>query len=73
MKNNLIQTWKVINKALNMTINITRLEMMSIINDNKIYTDVSQICELFNDKFSSLGSRVNETIPPPSSEDEMSS
>ena len=53
-------------------VNIKRLEMKSIINNNKINTDVSLICEVFNDKFSLVVSRIHETIPPLSSANEFS-
>ena len=46
--------------------------MKSIINDNRTYSDVSHVCELFNDHFTSVNSRIHKTFPPPSSEDEFS-
>ena len=62
-KNNLRETWNVINKVLSKTSNRNRLEIKSRVNDNRIYTDGFEICELFNDFFTSESSRSHESIP----------
>ena len=71
-RNNLRQTWNVINKVLSKTSNRSRLEIKTIVSDNRIYTDGFEICEIFNDFFTSVSSRVHESIPPLMSEDEFS-
>ena len=61
-----------VNKVLSRTGNRSRLEIKSIIKDNRIYKDGFEICELFNDFFTSVSSRIHDSIPPPISEDEFS-
>lgn len=48
--------------------NRPRPETKPIMSDNRTFTDVSEICELFNDCFASVSSRFHATIPPLSSE-----
>ena len=71
-KNNLREAWKVINKVLSKMEKRSRLEVKSILNDNRIYTDGLQICELFNKYFSSVSSKIHESIPSPTSENDFS-
>ena len=70
MKKNARQTWNVINKVLIKPGNRSRPEI--IIFDNRICTDGFDICELFNEFFTSVSGRILESIPPPISEDEFS-
>ena len=50
----------------------SRLEVKSIVKDNRIYTDGLQICELFNEYFSSVSTKIHDSIPSPTSEDDFS-
>ena len=60
------------NKVLSRTEKRSRLEAKSIFNDNRIYTDGFEICELINEIFSSVSSRIHESIPPTLSDDDFS-
>ena len=66
------QTWNVINKLLSKTGNRSRLEIKLIIKNNRINTNGFEICEMFNDFFTSVSSRIHDSIPPPIPEDEFS-
>ena len=46
--------------------------MISIVRDNRIYTDGLQTCEFFNKYFSSVSTKIHESFPSPSSEDDFS-
>ena len=46
--------------------------MKSIVNYNRIYADGIQIREFFNKYFSSVSSKIHESIPSPTSEDDFS-
>ena len=49
-----------------------RFEIKSIVNDHRIYADGFEICELLNDFFTSVSSRIHESIPPLMSEENIS-
>ena len=59
-------------KVLSKRSNKSRLEIKPIINDNRVYTDGFEFCELFYDFLSSVGSKIHKSIPPPISEDDFS-
>ena len=47
-------------------------EIKSIIVNNVTYTDEYEICQQFNDYFSTIGKKVQETIPDTSTNDDFS-
>ena len=61
-KNNLKQTWNVINKVLSRTEKRSKFEIKLFINDNRIYTDTFEVPKLCNKFFSSVSSRIHESI-----------
>ena len=67
MKDNLRQTWNDIKKVLSRTGSRSRFEVKSLIDYKTIHKDGFKICKLLKDFFSSVSSRINESIPSASS------
>ena len=62
VKNNIKQTWRVINNVLKPKINVKKNYIKKIILNNTIYENGSDMSEIFNDFFISIGVNIAESV-----------
>ena len=62
-KNDVRKTWNIINSILKPHSDKKNLGITSIVSNNEIYVEKNQIASIFNEYFSSIGSKISDSIP----------
>ena len=63
--NNMRKTWSTINNILQSHKNKKKSEIKSIIFNDTTYNDTSEIAQIFNNHFSTVGQNIDQSIPLP--------
>ena len=71
-KQNIKKTWSIVNSVLHKSSGNNKSDIKSILVNNVTYTDEYEICQQFNDYYSTIGKKVQETIPDTSTDDGFS-
>ena len=65
IKNDLKQTWKVINKVLSTNRSRRNFSIKSLVFNDQLYTDDYQISQVLNEHFTTIAEKIRETLPSP--------
>ena len=65
VKSDIKKTWKILNKIIKPNKFVTKSVFKKIVVDNVIYTDSSEIAEMFNKFFSTIGDKIQNSMSEP--------